>query len=111
MPRARTINQIGKYRISNKIEERKDLADRYGAGRTFVVRGDLMPSGTLKDLRNAALLKKFSDRDPLVIPQITSGNSGRSLELLAKELDPKAERVKLVNISAEEMDEKIKNGQ
>lgn len=107
----RILHKIGSYKISNGIEERRELAKRYGAGRVFVVRGDLMPSGTIKDLRNAAILKKFSHLNPLVIPQITSGNSGRSLELLASELDPKAERLKLVNISAEEMDEKVKNGQ
>ncbi len=111
MPRARTIHNIGRYRISNRIEERRDLAERYNARRVFVLRGDLLPSGTIKDLRNAALLKKFSDRNPLVIPQITSGNSGRSFKLLAKELDPNGERIKLVNISAEEIDEKVKNGQ
>ena len=111
MPKPRTIHKIGKYRISNRIEERKDLAGRYGAGRAFVVRGDMMPSGTLKDLRNAALLKKFSKRDPLVIPQITSGNSGRSLALLAGELDPGGERIKLINISSEEMNEKVKTEQ
>lgn len=66
------------------------------------------PFGTAKDRRNAALLMKYSHLNPLIIVQITSGNSGYSLGMLARELDPSGERIKVVNIVAKGIDSDIK---
>lgn len=95
----------GKTTMYRSIE----LSGRYGAS-VYLKDESKNPFGTFKDRRCAALLERSADRQELVFVQITAGNSGYSLGMLAREEERRTGRsIKVVNIVPKEVPRAIKD--
>jgi threonine synthase len=79
-------------------------------GATVLVKDESRnPFGTFKDRRCAALLDLHKDKQELVFVHITSGNSGYSLGMMAKEEERKTgRRISVVNLVPKDLPEGMK---
>ena len=84
---------VGRTPVFKVIE----LCGRYNAT-VYVKREDLNPFGTFKDRRAAALIDMHKDKRDVVFVQITFGNSGYSLGMMAREKQGEGQRIQVVNI-------------
>lgn len=76
-----------------------EMCGRCNGANVFVKREDKNPFGTFKDRRCAALLDVHSTKNELVFVHITTGNSGYSLGMMAREEERKTGRkIHVVNI-------------
>lgn len=90
------------------MREYPALKERCGGAWVAAKNESENPFGTAKDRRNAAVIMKYSYLNPLIVAQITSGNSGYSIGMLARELDPSGKKIKVVNIVGNGINPEIK---
>ncbi len=95
----------GKTTMYRNIE----LSGRYGAN-VYLKDESKNPFGTFKDRRCAALLERSTDKRELIFVQITTGNSGYSLGMLAQEEERRTGRsIRVVNIVPKGIPKAIKD--
>lgn len=89
------VLKIGETPLEKSIE----MCGRCNGAIVYIKREDKNPFGTFKDRRCAALLEKYKDKRQIVFVQITNGNSGYSLGMLAQEKkDRSGQDIKVVNL-------------
>jgi threonine dehydratase len=78
---------VARMKIQSKTFMHKsiEMCGKCNGATVFVKREDKNPFGTFKDRRCAALLETHRAKEEVVFVHITSGNSGYSLGMLAKE--------------------------
>jgi len=86
---------VGNTPLQKSIE----MCGRCKGAAVYIKREDKNPFGTFKDRRCAALLEIHRDKEELIFVHITSGNSGYSLGMMAKEEERKTGRkITVVNL-------------
>ena len=86
-----------------------ELCGRCNGATVYVKDESKNPFGTFKDRRCAALLDLHAQKEELVFVQITSGNSGYSLGMMAKEWELKTGRKRsVVNIVPKSISKEVR---
>ena len=86
---------VGNTPLQKSIE----MCGRCRGAAVYIKREDKNPFGTFKDRRCAALLEIHRNREEVIFVHITSGNSGYSLGMMAKEEERKTgRRITIVNL-------------
>ena len=91
------------------MDQSKELSGKCNRSNVLIKDESANPFHTFKDRRCAALLEKHSDKESVVFVQITNGNSGYSLGMLAKEKRKETNRnLLVVNIVPKGISHKIR---